>query len=384
MNHSASSARSATSGAAPYGPPAAGRRRRARGAGRTARPPGRAAGRARRPGRARSRSRCRSRGPWRTAAPYVERLRPSPPSFQTSLRPAGRGERGRRRAGRAPRRPARTRAGPGGTRTAGGGRTGGSPGPSPPGPRPRRTRRPGGAAPAGSPGPGWPCAPRAARAAPARAPRRPVPPPTSGPPARRSARPACRVEVDSDVDGPVVRRRLGQRGRERAAGQLDHLQRPHDAPAVAGQDPRRRRRVRAASRACSGRARPRPAPPPAGPQRGVRAGELEPLQDRPHVQAGPPTSSGVGRGRACRRSPPGRPLVLGHAGRLGDLPQVEDVVRHALPLVRAELGGADVHAAVELHRVGVDHLAVERGARPRLSAVLPAAVGPTMATTGPA
>ena len=34
-------------------------------------------------------------------------------------------------------------------------------------------------------------------------------------------------------------------------------------------------------------------------------------------------------------------------------------MRHAAPLGRAELRGADVHAAVELHRVGVDDLAAE-------------------------
>ena len=35
------------------------------------------------------------------------------------------------------------------------------------------------------------------------------------------------------------------------------------------------------------------------------------------------------------------------------------MVRDAAPLVGRELGGADVHAAVDLHRVGVDDLAAE-------------------------
>jgi hypothetical protein len=35
------------------------------------------------------------------------------------------------------------------------------------------------------------------------------------------------------------------------------------------------------------------------------------------------------------------------------------VVRDPPALLRTQLGGPDVHATVELHRVGVDHLAVE-------------------------
>jgi hypothetical protein len=38
---------------------------------------------------------------------------------------------------------------------------------------------------------------------------------------------------------------------------------------------------------------------------------------------------------------------------------VHEVVRDAAPLGDGELGGADVHAAVDLHRVGVDHLAAQ-------------------------
>jgi hypothetical protein len=41
---------------------------------------------------------------------------------------------------------------------------------------------------------------------------------------------------------------------------------------------------------------------------------------------------------------------------VGDVPDVEQVVRDAAALLERELRGADVHAAVELHRVGVDHL----------------------------
>jgi hypothetical protein len=96
------------------------------------------------------------------------------------------------------------------------------------------------------------------------------------------------------------------------------------------------------------------------PQLGVGARELELFEHRPYVQAGTPDQQrhpapprhGVDRG-------PGHPLVLGHARGLGHVPEVERVVRHALALFGAQLGGPDVHAAVELHRVGVDDLAAE-------------------------
>ena len=41
------------------------------------------------------------------------------------------------------------------------------------------------------------------------------------------------------------------------------------------------------------------------------------------------------------------------------LEEVEQVVRDAASLGLGQLGGADVHAAVDLHRVGVDHLSPE-------------------------
>jgi hypothetical protein len=97
-----------------------------------------------------------------------------------------------------------------------------------------------------------------------------------------------------------------------------------------------------------------------GPQVGVGAGELEVLEHRPHVQARTadqqrhPAPSGDGLDRGPRD-----PLVLGDTRRFGHIPEVQRVVRHALPLLRAQLGGPDVHAAVELHRVGVDDLAAQ-------------------------
>ena len=52
-------------------------------------------------------------------------------------------------------------------------------------------------------------------------------------------------------------------------------------------------------------------------------------------------------------------LVLRDARGLGDVPDVEQMVRDAPALGLRELGGADVHARIQLHGVGVDDLAVE-------------------------
>ena len=53
-------------------------------------------------------------------------------------------------------------------------------------------------------------------------------------------------------------------------------------------------------------------------------------------------------------------LLVARDGRgLGDVEHVELVVRDAAALGDGELGGADVHAAVQLHGVGVDDLAAE-------------------------
>lgn len=52
-------------------------------------------------------------------------------------------------------------------------------------------------------------------------------------------------------------------------------------------------------------------------------------------------------------------LVAGDGRGLGDVEDVELVVRDAAAGVDGQLGGADVHPAVELHRVGVDDLGAE-------------------------
>src|SRR5665648_710983 len=53
------------------------------------------------------------------------------------------------------------------------------------------------------------------------------------------------------------------------------------------------------------------------------------------------------------------PLVARDGGVLADVEHVELVVRHPAPLGDGQLGGSDVHPAVQLHGVGVDHLPAE-------------------------
>ena len=44
---------------------------------------------------------------------------------------------------------------------------------------------------------------------------------------------------------------------------------------------------------------------------------------------------------------------------MSGVPDVEQVMRHPATLRQRQFRGADVHAAVELHRIGVDDLAAE-------------------------
>ena len=58
----------------------------------------------------------------------------------------------------------------------------------------------------------------------------------------------------------------------------------------------------------------------------------------------------------------GRLLVPGDSRLVGDIEHVKEMVWDATSFAHRDLGGADVHAAVELHRVGVHDL----GAAPAL------------------
>ena len=57
---------------------------------------------------------------------------------------------------------------------------------------------------------------------------------------------------------------------------------------------------------------------------------------------------------------PAEDLVVRRRGGPSHVPDAQQVVPHALLLVLGELGRSDVHAPVELHRVGVDDLPVQR------------------------
>ena len=174
----------------------------------------------------------------------------------------------------------------------------------------------------------------------------------------------------------------------RTAGRssCDHLERAHDPARVAGLDPRRGRPGRRA------RARAYAAASPSSPasRASSSAAELEVLAREAAGRRRPPARRARCRRRAapacraprCRRSrraprpgsarPTSPPTGSATSTRwCGD--------RGALG--RRRLGGADVHAAVHLHRVDRDDLDVaERSREPRApSADLPDAVGPTSA-----
>src|SRR5690606_40477898 len=85
----------------------------------------------------------------------------------------------------------------------------------------------------------------------------------------------------------------------------------------------------------------------------VGAGEVEFVQGGAHVQAGAADQDGdAARGAEVVDDRAGHALVVGRVRGLGDVPDVEQVVGDAAPLVGGELGGTDVHAPVQLHGVG--------------------------------
>ena len=99
---------------------------------------------------------------------------------------------------------------------------------------------------------------------------------------------------------------------------------------------------------------------PARPDLWVAAREAEIIEEGAHIEPGPTHDD---RGHAPG---PQRPedraavvLVLRDADLLGDIEDVQEVVRDPLALAQGELGGADVHAAIDLERVRIDHLATE-------------------------
>ena len=95
-------------------------------------------------------------------------------------------------------------------------------------------------------------------------------------------------------------------------------------------------------------------------QRVVGAGELEAVDDRAGVERRAADQHGGGVAAADVGDRVARPALEERDGRRGgDLVEVEQVVRDPAALGLRQLGRADVHPAVDLHRVGVDDLSPE-------------------------
>ncbi len=93
---------------------------------------------------------------------------------------------------------------------------------------------------------------------------------------------------------------------------------------------------------------------------GVGAGKLHDVQGAADIQAGSADEDGrTALGEQSVDLPAGQPLVLGDVGGVGDVPDVEEVVRDTATFPGRQFGGADVHPPVQLHGVGVDDFAVE-------------------------
>jgi MOSC domain-containing protein YiiM len=170
-------------------------------------------------------------------------------------------------------------------------------------------------------------------------------------------------EAELNGRADLTRRRIGRHGGgERAAGDLDHLKRPHDPARVARQDRGGRVRVeRGQPGVQRGGAQAGQLFGEAGAGSGVRSGKMKIVQGRADVQARAADQHrhpAAGRDVVDRGA--GQFLVVGHVRGLGHRPDVEQVVRYPLPRGFRLLGRADVHARVELHRVGVHDLAAQR------------------------
>ena len=177
-----------------------------------------------------------------------------------------------------------------------------------------------------------------------------------------------------------------QRCAERAAGDLDDLERADDAAAVLGQDPRPRPRGRGSAQPVVQRRGPTSASSSSSRARdaGVGAGELEPVEDRAGVERRPADQHRDDSARAqlgdhrARRA-----LELGDRERFADRQGVEQVVGDAAPLGRRR---ASPYRCPCRGRPAIASVLTisppRRSARSRERPVLPEAVAPTTATIG--
>lgn len=167
--------------------------------------------------------------------------------------------------------------------------------------------------------------------------------------------------VDADLQGVVdgvVARKVGREG---SAGDLDDFEGADDTAAVARQDrvgglgvgdgqPGVQRAGAAQGELLL----------QTGPYLGIRTGEFEVVDGASDVQAGAADEDGPAVLREQRVDAGARePLVLGDARRHRHVPDVQQVVGNTAALLGRQLGGADVHPPVELHRVCVDDLTAE-------------------------
>ena len=144
-------------------------------------------------------------------------------------------------------------------------------------------------------------------------------------------------------------------------GELDHLEGTNDTPPVVGLDDLCRNRIRLLesreqdpwAHLCELILEP-------GTHHRVGRGDLEmverctDIQSRAAHQDRPaPARSDIGEVQ------PGFPLVCRHVGLVAQVKHVKLMVGDATAFLERELGGADVHAAIQLHRIGIDDLAVE-------------------------
>ena len=168
----------------------------------------------------------------------------------------------------------------------------------------------------------------------------------------------ARSRETEDERGMPEPRRLGQGGSVSRLGELVDLERTYDTPTVRRIDPRGGRRVDGSE---PGEQRPRAVLRELGLKArahlAVAPGEPEVVDDARDVQAG--ATDEDRQCPSCEHRFDRRPRVtlIGRDARLlRDIEHIEEVVRNTAPLSERDLGRADVHAAVELHRVGVDDL----------------------------
>ena len=92
---------------------------------------------------------------------------------------------------------------------------------------------------------------------------------------------------------------------------------------------------------------------------GRKGGKVVAPDEAVHIQPGSSgDDGGFSPGDDVVHNGGGHGAVPGHGKVLVRLRYVDHMVGDALHLLRARLGGADVHAAVDLHGVAGDHLAV--------------------------